>query len=316
MISDFFKSSLELILYLVAAFLITIIIIYIVTKSIKMYSLKFSANAIQKGEIIKQKMFITKDQYELKINQKLIVDSEYLILGIHDFKTNKSEFASFAKYLDANTRHSYVFYDQRGVGANQPFTPGNQATLLADLDEILTELKEKYEKKIVIVASGKSALGALYYSTDTRVEKFIVLNPTLNPPYPHSARTKQLIFWSRLFLLNTTIVEKYSGFDFTDDKVIAKTLDKLHEEQGQYSFKEYLQNNRMKARVYHNLNVASVPVVWFVSNNDFYCNQKQAVKLSVKVKNELFSTVAVPDFKHFWHWAENEKNFTKIMENL
>lgn len=290
-----------------------IIIVCFKIKSLK--SLKFKVEPVQKGELINGKMFVTKDLYQLKVHQKISQTSDALILGVHDFKMNKTEFLNLANYLEVNTDFSYFFYDQRGVGENKPFNPATQASLISDLDEILTALQEKFNKKIILVASGRSAAAALLFSQDERINKIIIPNITLNEPYKVRTSKRMQIFFNYLLLVNSPLLDDFYGEDFTSDLHIAKELDKLHLDFATYSFREYWQNQCMQRKMVQNINQARVQVACYLSNNDFFCGQKQATKFLNKLKNPNFKAIPITDQKHYWLWENNLKNFNKFIDN-
>lgn len=306
----------ELMILILLIFVLLLIMIYLFFRFLKIHSLKFKVETIQKGELIKNKFFKTKDLYDLNVNENISMNCEYIILGVHDFKVNKDEFLNFSKYLDNNKKYSYFFYDQRGCGINEKNYDNNQASLLSDLNEIIAELTERYQKKIIIISSGKSSAGVMYFSRDQRIKKIICLSLSLNKPMKSNFSNKIQIFFNYLFSMKKPIIDKYNGFDFCDDKTTAQKLNGIHQLNGQYTVREYMQNKRMLNNLAKNINKSLVEIVIFISNNDFFTTKKNTKKFLYKINAGKINLITLNSQKHYWFWEKNDQNFKKIFENF
>ena len=101
---------------------------------------------------------ILDDGYELTYNMAIYPESTHFFIGFHGLGASKESFGWFVKHAREN-RYSYLFFDQRNFGQNQPNATFDFKRLIIDCQKIIQLVHKQYAQNQRIVLIGHS-LGA------------------------------------------------------------------------------------------------------------------------------------------------------------
>ncbi|QEH62151.1 hypothetical protein SCHIN_v1c09580 [Spiroplasma chinense] len=303
-------------LIIVGAMFGFLLILVLIARFTKLRSLKFNPTALQRGEFVGNKTFITKDKYELNVLGEIKKESEYIFLCVHDFKNYKEEFEGFIDYCKENKTFSAISYDQRGCGENGVDENAVIGALYSDMNEIIDALKEKYEQKIVLLASGKSFALALKFANDNRVEKVMTTSIFINKAYKNGSALNWSLFMGTIFNLKKKIITKINGIDFSDNEQEAKKIEVNNLEKGKYTVCEYFQYKSAIKNTKKLINKSNNKVVIFTPTSDLQLDAKKAARFFTKLNKEKYELVVLENEKHFWINLDKKQYFDLILQKI
>ncbi|AHB36646.1 serine aminopeptidase domain-containing protein [Spiroplasma apis] len=308
-------SLLSKILYTIGGITILILILILIIRLVKLNSLSFKPTAFQKGELIKKKMFKTKDLYELAWYGDIDPESEYILIGVHDLNRNRKDFERLSNYFaQKNNLISVVSFDQRNCGDNKDFFGYHPGVLISDLNEIVDSLSESYKsKKIIILAEGISFASCLYLSKNKNVHKIISSSLRLNIAYNKEPGYNFKLFMGTLFNMNTFLKEHINGLDLVDDISYAKSLEKQNLEKGRYSVRSLFLMNKVNNNIKRHINNSNNKVTLIQPTNDYYSDAKRTAKLLSALDENSYELILLKNYKHY---TLNHKHSEEVFEKI
>lgn len=295
-----FLQIMEIILIVISAVLAIMIFAFILSKFYHFNTLKFKPELKQKGEYIKDKFFITQDQYTLKSLGHIKTKSKHIIIGVHDLGLNKSEFNAFNEFLKTNEDISFLSYDQRNFGENEIELKRNAGSMIFDLNNIVDDLKEKYPKQtITLLGEGLGYHVSVLVAVNNRyVDNVIAVGPITKVPYALTAKQKSAIMASMFFSHNRPMILSGIGVDLTNDSTWAKIIDNNFGEKGFITVKEYFQIKLILKKSFQALKQLHSKQLIIQPKNDIYLNPKKFEKMLINCLADKLTIDYIDDAKH------------------
>lgn len=288
-----------LILWIILGSILFLLIISIIDKSVKFFTLKFSAVALQKGELIRKKAFITKDSYELRWFGEIKSEGKYIVLCVHDILGTRKDFEELNIWMNANrTDASIVSFDQRGCGENKEDLIKNYGSLISDLKEMIVDLKEKYpEQKLMLLGEGFGASAVLKFSNDKLIENIIVSGIRTNKKHAKFNFFGKLYGW--VFSSKTKIYLNIQGNEVFDSEKISKTFDERIANKNSVTIREWYQQNSLSAKSFSNIKKSdNKPILILQGDLDIYSNPMQFASKISKIDSSKYKLHVIKNSKH------------------
>ncbi|AGR41504.1 serine aminopeptidase domain-containing protein [Spiroplasma taiwanense] len=315
-----FWEIFSIFIYVFSGIIIFIFLFLLIFRLFKIFSLKFKSQKVKKGELIKKKMFQTSDAYDLRWYGEVNSDSKYIILAIHDLLRTRNDFENLVNWLQKNKYKDFslVSFDQRSCGENLLEKNKNLGALISDIEEIITELSEKFKnQKLILLGEGFGSALAAYFSKNDNVEKIIMSSLRLNFTYKKSFSFYIKLWFGVAFKINTLLFQNINGLDLTDDSTYANKLEDENNKNGSINIREYFQFKKITKKIVKNISNSNSKIDLILPNNDFYCSRKKIVKLINKLDKSKYNLDTFKDKKHFMlNSVKTSEIFEKIIKSV
>lgn len=236
----------EFIVIAFAILILFVILLSIFDKFFKFYTFKHNVLKVQRGELIKKKMFKCSDLYELKWNGEINPSGTHIVIYVHDTCGNRTDVNKMMDWFAKKDKNiSVVSYDQRWFGENEIQRDRNFGANLSDLKEMIYDIQDRFKQKIILIGNGFGANLAIACANEEGVDKVIAGSLKIEKGYKNSFGTKMSIFWSWIFSAKSLIDYPYDAPDLSDDIEFVKELQKRRELQSSFSVREYYQTQNM-----------------------------------------------------------------------
>jgi pimeloyl-ACP methyl ester carboxylesterase len=297
-----------------AILIVAILAISIIDKLFKYFGYRYSPLRVQRGELIKKKMFKCSDVYELKWNGEINEKGTHILLYIHDFVGDRNDankmMGWFAKKDD---KYSVVSYDQRWCGANVVDRDRNYGANLSDLKEIIYDLHDRFKnQKLILVGHGFGAALAMACAHEEGVATVVAGSLKIKEGYKKPFATRSRIFWSWIFSAKSVIEYPYDAPDLTDDVAFVKELQKKQGAQDAYSVREYYQTRHLYKygikKYNHN---HSENLIVLQPDKSIYASPDKFAKIAANINGAKIEPVKQCKH-HLFNTTSSEVTFEKI----
>jgi pimeloyl-ACP methyl ester carboxylesterase len=236
----------EFIVIAFAVLILFVILLSIFDKFFKFFTFKHNVLKVQRGELIKKKMFKCSDLYELKWNGEINQKGTHVLIYIHDTCGNRTDANKMMDWFSKkDPKISVVSYDQRWFGENTVERDRNFGANLSDLKEMIYDIQDRFKQKIILVGHGFGANLAIACANEEGVSQVFAGSLKIEKGYKTSFATKMAVFWAWIFSSKSLIDYPYDAPDLSDDIEFVKELQKRRELQSSFSVREYYQTQHM-----------------------------------------------------------------------
>lgn len=248
---------------------------------------KDKVNVIQAPEI-RDKFVLTRDQYELKIYQQIIQNSNVIVIGIHNLQGQKDDFKLLSNFCKQE-QWSLIAYDRRGIGKNRDnWKFRSLKTDINDTKDVILAVRTKFpnHKIILFGESIGASIASFACKNNDNVDALVISNMiTKTDLYPISLRLYFRFLIGFLFNSNIKLPFDIDVEDISSNQAYITNMKQRYSLKQVWSLKFLLQMKKLNKNTPQIIRNLKQPTLILQSGDDVFSDFHQLKVLNRRWKD-------------------------------